>query len=80
MEFEPPLRGIKRKSGQRESGDSRRLRVTPKAKIPSEKLTEERRIRIAELAYQLYEQRDREDGHDFDDWLEAERQVLEQPH
>lgn len=28
--------------------------------------------RICVLAYQLYEQRGREDGHDLDDWLRAE--------
>ncbi|MEK9140205.1 MAG: DUF2934 domain-containing protein [Nitrospirota bacterium] len=33
------------------------------------------RARIAELAYGLYEQRGRRDGHALDDWLEAERQV-----
>ncbi len=28
--------------------------------------------RIAEVAYELYEQRGREDGHDVEDWLKAE--------
>jgi Protein of unknown function (DUF2934) len=28
--------------------------------------------RIRELAYRLYEQRSRRDGHDVQDWLEAE--------
>ncbi|MGB8782057.1 MAG: DUF2934 domain-containing protein [Terriglobales bacterium] len=30
---------------------------------------------IRERAYQLYEQRGREDGHDLDDWLRAESEV-----
>ena len=30
---------------------------------------------IARVAYELYEQRGREDGHDFDDWLKAEQIV-----
>ena len=34
--------------------------------------------RIAERAYALYEEHDREDGHALEDWLEAERQVLNQ--
>jgi hypothetical protein len=34
------------------------------------------RARIVELAYMLYEQRGRQDGHDLEDWLEAERQVV----
>ena len=40
---------------------------------PSEKNSVEalqKRIRVR--AYQLYEQRGREDGHDLDDWLQAE--------
>jgi hypothetical protein len=32
--------------------------------------------RIAERAYELYVQRGQEDGHDLEDWLEAERQIL----
>ena len=32
--------------------------------------------RIAERAYELYVQRGQEHGHDFEDWLEAERQIL----
>ena len=34
------------------------------------------RQRVAELAYQLYEERGRQPGHELDDWLEAERRVL----
>ena len=30
------------------------------------------RHRIAEVAYELYEQRGREDGHDLEDWVKAE--------
>jgi outer membrane protein TolC len=42
---------------------------------------DERHARIAAHAYQLYEQRGREDGRDLDDWLTAEQQILaaEQP-
>jgi hypothetical protein len=29
-------------------------------------------VRIAEVAYELYEQRGRIDGHDVEDWLKAE--------
>ena len=34
--------------------------------------------RISERAYSLYEEHGREDGHALDDWLEAERQVINQ--
>jgi hypothetical protein len=34
--------------------------------------------RISERAYALYEQHGREDGRALDDWLEAERQVVNQ--
>jgi DUF2934 family protein len=32
-------------------------------------------FRIAELAYQLYEQRGRKDGHDIEDWIQAEQTI-----
>jgi len=31
---------------------------------------------IRRLAYELYEGRDREDGHDLDDWLRAEAEII----
>jgi len=36
--------------------------------------TLQRRIRVR--AYQLYEQRGRENGHDLDDWLQAESEEM----
>ena len=36
------------------------------------------RARISERAYALYEEHGRVDGHALEDWLEAERQVLNQ--
>ena len=36
------------------------------------------RRRIAEAAYNLYEQRGQEDGHDLEDWLKAEAIVKSQ--
>ena len=32
--------------------------------------------RIRRRAYEIYEQRDRIDGLDFDDWLQAETEIL----
>jgi hypothetical protein len=32
---------------------------------------------IARVAYESYETRDRADGHDLDDWFEAEKIVME---
>jgi hypothetical protein len=37
---------------------------------------EELRARIARRAYELYAQRGYQAGHDFDDWIQAEREVL----
>ena len=42
---------------------------------PSAPITEEE---IAQRAYALYEARGREEGHDLDDWLEAERELLDE--
>jgi hypothetical protein len=36
--------------------------------------------RIARKAYELWEQRGRRTGHDFEDWLDAETQVMEEIH
>ena len=33
---------------------------------------------IAQLAFALYEARGRQDGHDIEDWLRAEQQLLQQ--
>lgn len=34
---------------------------------------------VARRAYELFETRGREEGHDLDDWLQAEREVQERP-
>lgn len=52
---------------------SRRRRGSRPKAAPAE---EEARRRIALKAYQLFERRGCVDGHDLDDWLEAERLVL----
>ena len=39
---------------------------------------EPRLTRIARRAHQLYEARGRNDGRDFDDWLQAEREIDEE--
>lgn len=39
-------------------------------------VAEEVRARIAVLAFHLYEQRGRQDGHDVEDWLKAEQRIL----
>jgi len=36
------------------------------------------RVRVAVLAYAFYERRGREDGHDVDDWIQAENMILEE--
>lgn len=33
---------------------------------------------VRRRAYELYEQRGREDGHDLEDWLQAESEVAQQ--
>jgi len=43
-----------------------------KTEIDPHTVEEEIRCR----AYELYEQRGREDGHDFEDWLRAEEEIV----
>lgn len=40
--------------------------------------TASRETEIRELAFSLYEQRGRREGHEFEDWLEAEEIILTQ--
>lgn len=46
---------------------------SPTQQADSEARIEEIRTRIEKLAYELYQQRGRQDGYDRQDWLEAER-------
>ena len=49
-------------------------------KPPANLTTDSKRVfedEIRRLAYQLYEERGREDGHDVDDWLRAETELTE---
>lgn len=48
------------------------LKVEPALVIPTLELPDARNIEIRELAYRLYEERGRTDGHGLEDWLEAE--------
>ncbi|HYL97261.1 MAG TPA: DUF2934 domain-containing protein [Terriglobales bacterium] len=47
----------------------------PSPKMEAVPSPEEIQEQIRHLAYALYEQRGREDGHDLDDWLQAESEV-----
>ena len=52
-------------------------RVTaPKGAESQHRYYEDLGSRLAERAYELYVRRGYEHGHDFEDWLEAERQIL----
>jgi len=44
----------------------------------SHALSGEDHTRVAELAYALYEQHGREDGHDLEDWFNAEQRIMKQ--
>jgi hypothetical protein len=47
--------------------------LAPKSDEPTVLIPIEQQIR--QLAYELYEQCGRTDGHDLDDWLQAEREI-----
>lgn len=38
-------------------------------------LSQDRLEKIRQRAYELYDARGREEGHDFDDWLKAEAEI-----
>jgi len=54
-------------------GKSKKPRVAVPAPEPSAAVVSEELIR--QRAYELYEQRGREDGHALDDWLAAEAEI-----
>ena len=47
--------------------------LTPKSDEPTVLIPIEHQIQ--QRAYELYEQRGRADGHELDDWLQAEREI-----
>ncbi len=47
--------------------------LAPKADAPTALIPIEQQIQ--QRAYELYEQRGRTDGHDLEDWLQAEREI-----
>jgi hypothetical protein len=51
----------------------------PAKKLPSKPMSEPKQPedQIRERAYELYEARGREDGHDLEDWLRAEGEIME---
>ena len=66
----------------RKVSSSKKIKSKPdRVKTPTEAESQHRYFedlgsRLAERAYELYVQRGKEDGHDIEDWLEAERQIL----
>ncbi len=50
----------------------------PGSKPSHKTASPELQARIAERAYNLYEKRGHQAGHDLEDWLQAEREVLQQ--
>ncbi|MFN8179023.1 MAG: DUF2934 domain-containing protein [bacterium] len=52
-----------------------RSEVEPTSDRAPEKREEENATSVAELAYRIYEERGRQEGHDLEDWLEAERRI-----
>lgn len=67
---------------EQESSFATALRRAPASAIPAEasmasknSLQEDRAGRIRRRAYEIYEQRGRQDGQEVEDWLRAEQEV-----
>lgn len=60
-----------------QSKSSHRATRENRADSNSGKLSQNVHSLIEQRAYELYEHRGRQDGYDLDDWLHAEREVLE---
>ena len=72
MKAQSGLRSIKRTTKSQAESRSNENTVTTQ---PSEQF-QDLHARISERAYALYEERGRGDGYALEDWLAAERQVL----
>jgi hypothetical protein len=55
------------------------MNINPTKKTPT-LVSESRELKekIRQRAYELYEARGRDDGHELEDWLRAEEEILEQ--
>jgi hypothetical protein len=62
-----------RRKVKREGLDRRR----PKTWSPAAMVRDDRREDIARRAYEIFEWRGRANGHDLEDWFQAERQLRE---
>ena len=51
--------------------------ISKAKRMNSDDLSQERLERIRQRAYQLYEAGGREEGHDIDNWLQAEAEFAE---
>jgi len=60
-----------KKHAQQHEGNGKKV----EASFEPQAIAGKDRTKVAVLAYGLYEQRGREDGHDLDDWLEAEQRI-----
>ncbi len=74
---------LKTKPAPRRTASSTRTSKSNPSQIPPPTRAESQHAyyevlgsRIAHRAYELYLQRGQEHGHDLEDWLEAERQIL----
>jgi len=55
------------------------MKLIPKqtASTVAEQVSPELQEQVRSRAYELYEQRGRADGHDLDDWLQAESEIIQ---
>lgn len=51
------------------------MRMSAKPKLAKKEIPSDIPQRVAQRAYELYELRGREHGHDVDDWLRAEEEI-----
>ncbi len=80
-----PAAGTKGKPKQATTPRTKPAAKTPSSSTPPNppnpiELPEGMWERVAARAYELWEQRGRREGHDLEDWLEAEALVMEEIH
>ncbi len=66
---------LQRSVDRLERRDEARIEFGMSEQHPEAAHSTEREVQIRQRAYELYEARGRQDGHDLDDWLQAEAEI-----
>ena len=77
-EYTPSTLSLRRSASLQKEEEKQQDKEAHASMAQSHALSGDYHTRVAESAYLLYEQRGRKDGHDLEDWFNAEQRMMEQ--